>query len=208
MLELAPNDPIIKTYIKDLQHLKSQQSAAGLWSPNCPPIPGDAASFPMAPSATNTASPAAGGRRRTRPITWLPKSRKNAAPVTPPATLYSRTPGSRCSIRTAPRPANSISTSPSRSPPLWRKSEKLQFVAAGDVPWQTIKPDADHTWLVPGHAVEYKALPAIEEIFDLHTSGVKTNRDDVVYDWARNAGEPCQEFYLRLQCGSLWHEDR
>src|ERR1022692_4514228 len=25
MLELAPNDPIIKTYIKDLQHLKSQQ---------------------------------------------------------------------------------------------------------------------------------------------------------------------------------------
>ena len=33
--------------------------------------------------------------------------------------------------------------------------------------------------------MEYKALPAIEEIFDLHTSGVKTNRDDVVYDWDR-----------------------
>ena len=24
MLELAPNDPLIKTYLKDLQHLKSQ----------------------------------------------------------------------------------------------------------------------------------------------------------------------------------------
>ena len=25
MLELSPSDPIIKTYLKDLQHLKSQQ---------------------------------------------------------------------------------------------------------------------------------------------------------------------------------------
>jgi hypothetical protein len=36
MLELAPNDPIIKTYTKDLQHLKSQQISheLGLKSPS------------------------------------------------------------------------------------------------------------------------------------------------------------------------------
>jgi predicted helicase len=52
-------------------------------------------------------------------------------------------------------------------------------------PWQVLTPDSEHTWLVPEHASEYREFPAIAELFDLHTSGLKTNRDDVVYDWDR-----------------------
>ena len=73
-----------------------------------------------------------------------------------------------------------------RVPEMWRKGEKLEFVAKGQIPWQMLTPDARHTWLVPEHADEYREFPAMEEMFDLHTNGVKTNRDDVVYDWDRD----------------------
>src|SRR5665213_1580913 len=33
-----------------------------------------------------------------------------------------------------------------RVPETWRKQEKLQFAAKGDVPWGTIKPDPTHIW--------------------------------------------------------------
>jgi len=72
-----------------------------------------------------------------------------------------------------------------RVPETWRRQEKLKFTAKGDVPWETIKPGADHTWIALEHAAEYRKYAAIEELFDLHTVGIKTNRDHVVYDWHR-----------------------
>jgi predicted helicase len=73
-----------------------------------------------------------------------------------------------------------------RVPETWRKGEKLQFLASGQIAWQSLTPDSEHSWLVPEHALEYRQFPAIAELFDLHTSGLKTNRDDVVYDWDRD----------------------
>ena len=34
--------------------------------------------------------------------------------------------------------------------------------------------------------MEYRKFPAITDLFDLHTNGLKTNRDDVVNDWDRD----------------------
>ncbi len=73
-----------------------------------------------------------------------------------------------------------------RVPETWRKREKLDFLAKGEIAWRILIPDARHTWLVPEHADEYRGFLAMPEIFDLHTVGVKTNRDDVVYDWNRD----------------------
>src|ERR1035437_7024211 len=70
-----------------------------------------------------------------------------------------------------------------RVPEMWRKGEKLQFLAKGEIAWQTLTPDDRYSWLVPEHADEYRGVLAIEDLFDLHTIGVKTNRDDVVYGW-------------------------
>jgi predicted helicase len=74
-----------------------------------------------------------------------------------------------------------------RVPENWRKEEKLAWLAAGEVPWQTLKPDATHTWLVPEHAGHFARFDAISQIFELYSCGVKTNRDDVVYDFQREA---------------------
>jgi predicted helicase len=72
-----------------------------------------------------------------------------------------------------------------RVPEMWRKAEKLAFVAKGEIAWQALTPDAEHTWLVPEHAEEYRVFLPIREMFDLYTVGLKTNRDDVVYGWDR-----------------------
>jgi predicted helicase len=56
-------------------------------------------------------------------------------------------------------------------------------------------PDDEHTWLVPEHTGEYREFHAMPEIFSLYTVGVKTNRDDVVYDWDREKlAERVQKF--------------
>jgi predicted helicase len=72
-----------------------------------------------------------------------------------------------------------------RVPEMWRKREKLDFLAQGDIAWSDIMPDSRHSWIVPENADEYSAFLPISEIFSLYTVGVKTNRDDVVYDWDR-----------------------
>ena len=41
-------------------------------------------------------------------------------------------------------------------PEMRRKGEKLEFVATGQIPWQTLPPDAHHNWLVPEKADEYR----------------------------------------------------
>src|SRR5438477_6459521 len=56
-----------------------------------------------------------------------------------------------------------------RVPEMWRKTEKLNFVAKGEIPWQTLTPDAKNTWLVPEHAGEYGGILPLEGIFGLRT---------------------------------------
>ena len=73
-----------------------------------------------------------------------------------------------------------------RVPEMWRRSEKLEFVAAGNVPWTTLNPDARHTWIVPDCAEEYGKLLPITDVFSLYTMGLNTNRDEVVYDFHKD----------------------
>lgn len=73
-----------------------------------------------------------------------------------------------------------------RVPEMWRKEEKLAFLERREIPWQTLTPNAAHTWIVPDNADEFETFTPITEIFDLWSSGVKTNRDDVVYDFQRD----------------------
>src|SRR5437588_363695 len=56
-----------------------------------------------------------------------------------------------------------------RVPETWRKGEKLEFLAKGGIPWQTLTPDAEHTWLVPEHAEEYRKSLAVGEMFAART---------------------------------------
>ena len=69
-----------------------------------------------------------------------------------------------------------------RVPEAARKLEKLEFLTKGEIPWETLTPDAQ-SWLVPENADEYARFPALTEMFDLWSLGVSTNRDSVVYDW-------------------------
>jgi predicted helicase len=72
-----------------------------------------------------------------------------------------------------------------RVPETWRKAEKLQFLASGDIPWRTLEPDLQYSWLVPEHADEYQDFLPLDGLVDIRSAGVKTNRDAVVYDWNR-----------------------
>ncbi len=73
-----------------------------------------------------------------------------------------------------------------RVPEMWRKREKLDFLSKGKIDWQNIAPDTKHSWIVPENADEYERFSSMSDIFSLYTVGVKTNRDDVVYDWNRD----------------------
>ncbi|GAG27150.1 unnamed protein product, partial [marine sediment metagenome] len=81
-----------------------------------------------------------------------------------------------------------------------RREHKLAWLAQhgaiGGMKWQTLRPDARYTWLVPDHADEYSGFIPITSkdsrdrevartIFALSSVGVKTNRDEVVYDFDR-----------------------
>jgi predicted helicase len=70
-----------------------------------------------------------------------------------------------------------------RVPETWRKREKLDFLAERHIAWRSITPDVRNSWIVPENADEYNAFLALSDIFSLYSVGVKTNRDDVVYDW-------------------------
>ncbi|MBX3082527.1 MAG: N-6 DNA methylase [Anaerolineae bacterium] len=81
-----------------------------------------------------------------------------------------------------------------------RKEEKYSWLAqheqVGKVHWQILIPDSRHTWRVPRNADTFaRFLPigdkdakssrgnTTQAIFKLYSGGVKTNRDDVVYDF-------------------------
>lgn len=72
-----------------------------------------------------------------------------------------------------------------RVPDFWRREEKLRFLEAGDVSWQTLTPDAQSTWLVPEHAEEHRGFLSLGDLFGIRTLGLNTNRDAIVYDFAR-----------------------
>jgi len=76
-----------------------------------------------------------------------------------------------------------------RVPEMWNKREKLEFVRRGEIPWQTLTPDAAHNWLVPENADEFTRFTSITDLFSLHSRGVQTTRDDTVFDFQREALE-------------------
>ena len=91
-----------------------------------------------------------------------------------------------------------------RTDDAWNKDRKFAFLRdtehVGNVPWQTLKPDARHTWLTEGLNAEFltflpignkKAKQAKNEptgvIFHKFSNGVKTNRDAWVCNFNRDA---------------------
>ncbi|MBA3976541.1 MAG: DNA helicase [Candidatus Solibacter sp.] len=68
-----------------------------------------------------------------------------------------------------------------RVPELWTKREKLGFLRAGEVPWQTLTSGAVRTWLVAENAAEFASLLSISDAFKSWSLGVNSNRDEVVY---------------------------
>ena len=90
-----------------------------------------------------------------------------------------------------------------RTDDTWNKNQKFDFLAQtehiGNVPWQTLQPDARHTWLTEGLNTEFLTfLPMgsktarrtkgdVEDvIFKLYSNGVKTNRDPWTCNFNRN----------------------
>src|SRR5712691_8232493 len=124
MLELSPNDPIVRAYLTDLKHLKDQQVAheLGLKGPFQNLL--DKAAKKRGWTLVPELSTYSGGKRvvpdgtvrdefrlargwweaRTPPTNSPRKSRRSSRPATPPGTPSSKTPKPRFSIRTAPKP--------------------------------------------------------------------------------------------------------
>ena len=91
-----------------------------------------------------------------------------------------------------------------RVPEDWRKEQKLQQLKSLDsvsgVPWQPLRPDTFGNWIVPEHATEFEALVPLgsktakaadsaspQTVFKIFSGGVKTNRDEVAYDFEKDA---------------------
>ncbi len=87
-----------------------------------------------------------------------------------------------------------------RVPEFWRKTEKLAFLAKMQsyhaITWEQLQPDEDSTWITEGMHSEFKTfLPLgkkeakseraidVQTIFRMYGGGVKTNRDEWVYDF-------------------------
>ena len=90
-----------------------------------------------------------------------------------------------------------------RTDDTWNKNQKFDFLAQtqhiGNIPWQTLQPDARHTWLTEGLNTEFltfipmgsktarRAKGDVENvIFKLYSNGVKTNRDAWTCNFNRN----------------------
>ncbi len=90
-----------------------------------------------------------------------------------------------------------------RTDDTWNKNQKFDFLAQtehiGNVPWQTLQPDARHTWLTEGLNTEFltfipmgtktarRAKGDVENvIFQLYSNGVNTTRDAWTCNFNRN----------------------
>jgi predicted helicase len=97
-------------------------------------------------------------------------------------------------------------------PEDWRKEQKLQqlasFHSVSSATWQPLKPDASGNWLVPEHADEFESLVPLgskvakaaasvipQTVFKIFSGGLKTNRDEVAYDFDQEVlGERVRQF--------------
>jgi predicted helicase len=90
-----------------------------------------------------------------------------------------------------------------RVPELWAKLEKLAFLQTQgrftNVAWVPLQPDPKHTWVTEGLQPEFATFIVMGDkttktlqneqartLFKLYSGGVKTNRDDWVYDFSKN----------------------
>ena len=86
---------------------------------------------------------------------------------------------------------------------LWDKKQKFDFLNEyqhiGGVTWESIQPDARHTWITEGLHTEFETFipmgskeakrekdEAIGVIFKTYSNGVKTNRDAWTYNFNQN----------------------
>jgi predicted helicase len=105
---------------------------------------------------------------------------------------------------TATKPDDSSGLRYHRVPEDWRKEQKLQQLnsvsSVSGVPWQPLNPDTSGNWLVPEHTAEFEALVPLgtkvakaadsgspQTVFKVFSGGVKTNRDEVAYDFDKDA---------------------
>jgi predicted helicase len=100
--------------------------------------------------------------------------------------------------------SGSLKVSYARVPETWRKEEKLAWLAAqascGHIVATQIQPDGDSTWIQAENADEFasfapmadkaiKASPTYDgsAIFKTFSGGLKTNRDETIYDFDAQA---------------------
>ena len=83
-----------------------------------------------------------------------------------------------------------------RVPENWRKDEKLAWLertgSVAKVEWVPIVPDAEHNWVTPSNTEKFANLIPMEDrspdrIFRKSSTGAKSNRDEVVYGFDREA---------------------
>jgi predicted helicase len=91
-----------------------------------------------------------------------------------------------------------------RVPENWRREEKLRWLqesaSIANAECRQLRPDADHNWLVSEHADQFRTYLRLGDkaekvaaqvgtacVFKCFCGGVKTNRDDVVYDFRQTA---------------------
>ncbi|MDE0015972.1 MAG: N-6 DNA methylase [Candidatus Poribacteria bacterium] len=90
-----------------------------------------------------------------------------------------------------------------RTDELWDKKQKFDFLKEyqhiGGITWESIQPDARHTWITEGLHTEFETFipmgskeakrekdEAIGVIFKTYSNGVKTNRDAWTYNFNQN----------------------
>ena len=90
-----------------------------------------------------------------------------------------------------------------RTDELWKGQEKLDYLTKqqhiGNIVWDAIQPDRQHTWLTEGLHAEFDTFipigtkeaktgksAAVDVIFKTYSAGVKTNRDAWVYNFNRD----------------------
>ena len=90
-----------------------------------------------------------------------------------------------------------------RTDDLWNKKRKFNFLSehqhTGNIEWNQIQPNKQHTWLTEGLHAEFDTFIPIgtmeakttksavsDVIFKTYSNGVKTNRDAWVYNFNRN----------------------
>ncbi len=90
-----------------------------------------------------------------------------------------------------------------RTDDLWHRKQKFDFLNerghVGNIDWQPIQPDARYTWLTEGLHPEFESFipmgtkkaktgkgEAMDVIFKIYSSGVKTNRDAWAHNFNRN----------------------